>query len=38
MTSRVKLKTMDVAVLERRCCRHCLEALRREPVGRRSAD
>lgn len=27
-TSRVKLTTVDRAVLERRCCRHCLAAVR----------
>jgi hypothetical protein len=28
MTTRAKLATADRAVLERRCCRHCLEAVR----------
>jgi hypothetical protein len=27
-TSRAKLSSVDKAVLERRCCRHCLAALR----------
>ena len=30
-TSRAKLTTVDEAVLERRCCRHCLAAV----LGRR---
>jgi hypothetical protein len=29
-TSRAKLTTANNAVLERRCCRHCLAAVRRE--------
>jgi hypothetical protein len=29
-TSRVKLTTADRAVLERRCCRHCITAVRGE--------
>jgi len=34
-TTRAKLTTGDTAVLERRCCRHCLAAVRSEMAARR---
>jgi hypothetical protein len=34
-TSRAKLTTLDAAIPERRCCRHCLTALRSD-AGQRS--